>query len=310
MLVVDDGSPGGIVRVVAESFGVECLYWPVPRGFCVAANAGVQAARGAVVELLNDDTEVAPGWAEAALSHFDDPGVAAVTPLVLLGPPGARIPERIDSAGDDYHAAGIAAKRGHGRVPGPEHRTARRVFGASGSSSFFRREVYLRVGGMPEEFGAYFDDVDLSFRLHQAGYDVVFEPASRVYHCLSSSYGRPCGRLLRMQSRNEELVFWRNLPAGDLARALPMHLAVLAGKAWRRAREGCLLPWLLGRLEVLTRLRSILRHRRRHLSRAATSTVSWGVTRGWPSATPLPSAASACILPPAAARPGGAERGA
>lgn len=51
-----------------------------------------------------------------------------------------------------------------------------------------------------------------------------------------------------MQSRNEELVFWRNLPAGDLVRALPMHLAVLAGKAWRRAARaacspGCWAGW-------------------------------------------------------------------
>ena len=54
----------------------------------VAANAGVRTATADVVELLNDDTEVTAGWAEAALAHFDDARVAAVAPLVLLGEPG------------------------------------------------------------------------------------------------------------------------------------------------------------------------------------------------------------------------------
>src|SRR5262249_8699922 len=152
------------------------------RGFCSAVNAGIREVGGDVIELLNDDTEVTLGWAEAALARFADPTVAAVTPLVLFGPPGAHEPPRLDSAGDRYHAAGVASKRGPGETlwagllaPGP-------VFGASGSSSFFRREALLRVGGPPEEFVAYFDDVDLSFRLHRAGYRVFYEPASRVYH--------------------------------------------------------------------------------------------------------------------------------
>ena len=47
-----------------------------------------------------------------------------------------------------------------------------------------------------------FDDIDLSFRLHRAGYDVFYEPASRVYHRGSSSHGSPCGELLARQSVN------------------------------------------------------------------------------------------------------------
>src|SRR5262249_59019671 len=128
----------------------------------------------------------------------------------------------------------VAGKRGHGEVAAGDYLLPGPVFGASGSGSFFNRDAFLAVGGLPEEFGAYFDDVDLSFRLHRAGFVVYFEPESRIYHRVSSSYGRRCGKLLRLQSRNEELVFWRNLPASELAGALPAHLAVLAGKALRR----------------------------------------------------------------------------
>ncbi len=253
---------------------------PRRRGFCVAANAGLRAARHGVVELLNDDTEVEAGWAEAALAHFESPRVAAVAPLVLRWPGGGPGQARIDSAGDRYYLGGVAGKRGHGSLLGPAHATTCRVFGASGCASFFRRDVLLRVGAFPESFGAYFEDVDLSFRLHRAGGAVVFEPGSRVLHRVSASYGAPAGDLLARQARNEERVFWRNLPARDLPRALPRHLAVLAAKAWRRWREGTLAPFLWGRLAVLGEVGDLLRHRRfLHTLGPAVSCEGWEVER-------------------------------
>jgi GT2 family glycosyltransferase len=79
VIVVADGVPA---PVVAEFPGMRLIQLPKRRGFCVAANAGIAAARGKVIELLNDDTEVTAGWAEAALACFADPQVAAVAPLV------------------------------------------------------------------------------------------------------------------------------------------------------------------------------------------------------------------------------------
>lgn len=293
VLVVDDGSEAAIVsRTAAAHPGVRTLRLPRQRGFCVAANAGIQAASHPVIELLNDDAEVTAGWAAAALAHFDDPSVAAVAPLVLQAPlapssvggeegkpSSARV--TIDSAGDRYFIGGVAGKRGHGQRLGSFPLRARRVFGASASSAFYRHEVLLRVGAFPEEFGAYFEDVDLAFRLHRAGYAVTFEPTSCVLHRMGASHRRH-RRLLEQQSRNEELVFWRNLPGAALWRALPLHIAVLLGKAWLRGGEDGLVPFVLGRLRVLGELPALLRHRRwlRSLG-AGTDLNRWGVDSGW-----------------------------
>jgi GT2 family glycosyltransferase len=278
ILVVDDGSPGGATSAVAGQFGVRALRRDRPGGFCAAANAGLRAARSRVVELLNDDTEVTVGWAEAALARFAEPGVAAVAPLVLVGPPGGDCVPRVDSAGDRYFAGGVAGKRGHRRPVVPEVLVGGEVFGASAACAFYDRDAVLAVGGFPEEFGAYFEDVDLSFRLHWAGHRVVYEPGSRVWHRIGASHGPPRRRLLEQQSRNEERVFWRNLPRGALARALPWHLAVLAAKARRRWREGALAPWLCGRLRVLGEWRQVARHRRRlHAMCARPDPAVWGV---------------------------------
>jgi GT2 family glycosyltransferase len=134
------------------------------------------------------------------------------------------------------------------------------VFGACGSSAFYRRDLLLALGGFADCFGAYFEDVDLSFRIHQAGYQVYYEPQSRVRHHQGSSHGR-CRRLLEQQSRNEERVFWRNIPSSTLGPAILRHLAVLAGKAVRRWQEGTLAPFVCGRLRLLGELGAIQRRR-------------------------------------------------
>jgi GT2 family glycosyltransferase len=266
IIVVDDASPdSGPAHVVANFAGVRCLRLPRRQGFAAAANAGLRAARGEIVEFLNDDTEVCAGWGEAALAGFADPAIAAVAPLVLFHPAtktdNASAPV-LDSAGDRYYCGGVAGKRGHGLTLGSGLTEPKRVFGASASSAFYRRAVLLELGGFPESFGAYFEDVDVAFRLHWAGWQTLFQPESRVYHHVGSSYRRASRRLLEMQSRNEERVFWRNVPRRCLPRALPAHAAVLAAKAWRRFRHGELLPFVIGRLRLLGELGAIRRHRR------------------------------------------------
>lgn len=265
IVVVDDASRREAVSAVAGDFeGVRCLRLAEQRGFCAAANAGIRTAQGTIVEILNDDTEVSIGWAEPALALFDDPRVGAVAPLVLCHPgkhSTASAPV-IDSAGDRYYVGGVAGKRGHGQRADHAQLRRRRVFGASASSAFYRRDAVLRVGSFPESFQAYFEDVDLAFRLHWAGYEIWFEPASQVLHHVSASYGRPHGQLLEQQSRNEERVFWRNLPARVLFLAFPYHLAVLLAKARRRWSEGNLAPFVRGRLRAFSEIGTILRHRR------------------------------------------------
>lgn len=260
IIVVDDDSPNGAASRACLSFrGVSVLRMPQRRGFCAAANAGINAAQGDMIELLNDDTEVTPGWAEAALAIFEQQAdVAAVAPLVLRWPDGAHI----DSAGDRYYIGGVAGKRGLGQAPSNEFLQAGYVFGACGCGAFYRRSALQQVGAFPEEFGAYFDDIDLSFRLRRAGHQIWYEPQSKILHHGSASYGRPSGQLLRQQSRNEERVFWRNVPANELFQAVPKHLAVLAAKAVRRWRHGELGPFLRGRVDALCEARTIREHRR------------------------------------------------
>ena len=271
VIVVDDASPGGSATAVAAEFaGVRIVRRDRRGGFAQAANAGILASTGDIVELLNDDTEVQPSWADHALQWFDDPTISAVAPLVLVWPDG----KTIDSAGDRYHLAGIAGKRGRGETPDVKFLTPCRVFGVSAAAGFYRRSALNRVGLFPEAFGSYFEDVDLAFRLNRAGYATMFEPCSRVLHHVSASYGIVGRKLIERQSCNEERVFWRNLPLSALRKALPMHAAILAGKVLRRWDEGTLVPWLFGRLRAWRDWRAIRAHRNELARLTANSNVA------------------------------------
>ncbi len=251
-IVVDDGSTDAAVSRTASHFpDVRIIRHSKPMGFCTAVNCGVEAASGDVVELLNDDARVTSRWAEPALARFRDDAVVAVAPLILQDGSDSIHP-LIDSAGDDYDPGGFARKRGHGTVytQGGEFGHATTLRSVSACAGFFRRAAYLQAGGMPESFGAYFDDVDLSCRLRLIG-ELWYEPNSVVWHSISSSYGKKPGpRLLRQQSRNEELLFWRNLGGPQRFRYLMRHSAVLCGKILKRLAEGRLSPWIRGRTDA------------------------------------------------------------
>lgn len=249
ILVVDDGSQDAVISLTALDFpNVRTIRHPRSKGFCAAANAGIRAAHGDIIELLNDDTQVTSRWADEALKCFADQRIGAVAPLVLQGTPEASR-YVIDSAGDGYDPGGFAFKRGRGELVTAKRLVPRDVDAASGSSVFLRRSALQQTGLLPESFGAYFEDVDLSLRLNAAGYRIRYEPASVVWHRVGGSYGKPGRRLVERQSCNEERLFWRNRPGG--LKPLMRHVAVLGGKSLRRFRDGKLIPFAMGRLRAL-----------------------------------------------------------
>ncbi|MGE3818544.1 MAG: glycosyltransferase family 2 protein [Isosphaeraceae bacterium] len=268
VIVSDDGSTDGTPSWLAQRHPwVRLVQSPNNGGFCAAANAGIAAATGEFIQLLNNDTEVTPGWVEAGLRPFEDPTVGSVAPLVLV----RSDPGRVDSAGDDYAFFGWPSKRGHGEPAASWlARPSQRVFGASGSSAFYRASALRRVGGFDPAFGSYYEDVDLAFRLRWAGYTCVFTPASRILHDVSASYDHTRPALQRRMARNAEVLFWTDLPLGWLATALLPHLTFTLGQAlWRLAR-GRARPFLAGKLDALRDWRTLRPRRklRRDLARA------------------------------------------
>jgi GT2 family glycosyltransferase len=268
VVVADDASTDGTAEWLADIHpDVRFVRLERNRGFCAAANTGIDAARGEYVQLLNNDTEVTAGWIEAGLAPFADPTVGSVAPLVLV----RSDPARVDSAGDSYALVGLPSKRGHGQAAARwlDHPTDR-VFGASASSAFYRAEALRRVGAFDPSFGSYYEDVDLAFRLRWAGYGCVFTPRCRILHEVSASYDHARPALQRRMSRNAEILFWTDLPARWLVAAVVPHLAFTVAQGLWRLVRGRARPFVLGKLDALREWRRFTARRRlrTHLARA------------------------------------------
>jgi len=280
VIVADDGSTDDTLAWLAQIYPeVRAVRLAQNSGFCAAANAGLAAARAPFVQLLNNDAEPTEGWIEAGLAPFADALVGSVAPLVLF----RNDPGRVDSAGDAYSPFGWPTKRGHGEPTGLHQGLAdREVFGASGSSAFYRASALNKVGGYDPLLGAYYEDVDLAFRLRWAGYRCVHTPRCVLLHEVSASYDHRNHQLERRLSRNQELIFWWNMPRLALAVAfLPRLAFVVAQFGWRLVR-GRALAFLAGKGDALRQTRAILdrRQARRWLSRSALARPRFPFTWG------------------------------
>jgi GT2 family glycosyltransferase len=282
VVVVDDASTDGTAAWLAsEHPGVHLVRLERNGGFCAAANAGISAARGRIIQLLNNDTEVGAGWIEAGLAPFADAAVGAVAPLVLV----RSDPSRVDSAGDSYAMIGWPTKRGHGEPAiGYATRPVEEVFGASGSSAFYRADALRHAGSFDTLFGSYYEDVDLAFRLRWAGYRCLFAARSRVYHDISATYEHGTTALDRRLARNAEIVFWANLPGGLLAIAVLPHLAFMLAQGLWRLAHGRVRPFVLGKLDALRMWREIKNRRtlRARLARQALASPHFALGLGSP----------------------------
>ena len=164
-------------------------------------------------------------------------------------------------------------KRGHGqRSDDWSARPVEEVFGASGSSAFYRADALRKSGHLDMLLVSYYEDIDLAFRLRWAGYRCVYTPHCVIHHDISATNDHKSPALQRRISRNLELVFWWNLPLRSLWLAAVPHLAFVAAQAgWRlvRGRPG---PFVAGKLDAL-RFGAAIRERRRIRASLARSAI-------------------------------------
>jgi GT2 family glycosyltransferase len=117
---------------------------------------------------------------------------------------------------------GAAWDRGIGEVNGPKWDEPVPVIGVCGAGFFLRCEALRKTGLLPEDFGIYLDDLDLSMRLWNAGYTIQTCPQAVIYHKFSATMGegKQTRRKYHLNTRNRARIILRNFPREKLAVAL------------------------------------------------------------------------------------------
>lgn len=254
VIVVDNGSTDGTeARVEERHPGTRFVRFEENRGFAAAVNAGIRAAGGEVIVLMNNDTEADPGWLEALVAALDAyPDVGSCASKMLRHDDRTRI----DAAGDKMSLR--ADQIGHLEPDGPWYDEYRYVLSACAGAAAYRRGVFDRAGLFDERFQSYLEDVDLGIRAQLTGFRCLYVPDAVIYHIGSATASRMSEFKLFLLLRNSLFLFFQYMPLRTILRfgpymsIWPVHHAIWAGEPIRialRAMAGFVrhLPAVLGR---------------------------------------------------------------
>jgi len=206
IIVVDNGSPDFDPALLA---GCEARLIRNHRnlGFAAANNQGIRECTGDFVVLLNCDACLDSGFVEAALRPMlANLEIGTVVPKILRDD-GSGV---IDSAGHLMHRDRTPAHRGRGERDQGQYDRGGFVFGGSAAAVVYRREMLEQVawGGQvfDEAFFAYFEDVDLDWRVQLAGWRAYYEPRAVAQHRGHGSGGRASWLIRLRAEKNRYLM--------------------------------------------------------------------------------------------------------
>lgn len=264
-IVFDNGSVDDTVDWLVRTYPrVRILRSPRNLGFAEACNRAVAAARAAQVCLLNNDVRVAPDLLGELLRARAATGAVCVGARVLTAA-GSEV--EFDGGTLNFYGHGAPYRYGVAAAAVEDEREPRPSLFACGAAMLVDRDVFLEVGGFDESYFAYYEDVDLGWRLWALGHGCVVAPAARVYHrgqgseAALGTHGRT-----RLLERNALLTIYKNYEPGTGDRVFACALALLNERARldesraAACREGLLSA--LAALPVAERAREELARRR------------------------------------------------
>lgn len=212
VIIVDNASTDGSAEAVEAKYpDIEIIRNKKNKGYAGGVNPGFLRA----IELgasyaapFNDDAVADKRWLQQLASYLDsNPKVAAAACKVVTSDK-----ERLDSTGDYYTTWGLPYPRGRREYDLKKYDSQTEIFAASGAASLFRTKALKEVGLFDEDFFAYYEDVDLGFRLQLAGWKVAFVPSSVVYHHIGMTSSRIKGFTTYQTMKNLPLLWFKNVP--------------------------------------------------------------------------------------------------
>jgi hypothetical protein len=221
LVVADNSSTDDSVPFLEKNFpSVKIIRLQKNLGFAQGYNESIRQINSEFIVLVNQDVAVTPNWIAPLLQIMEsDARIAAVQPRIR----SQRRPDFFEYAGA---AGGWIDRYGYtfcrGRIFDSIEKDSNQfdapaeIFWASGACMLVRKKVYEELGGLDADFFAHMEEIDLCWRMQNAGYKIMYCPHSTVFHLGGGSLpqGHPFKTYLNY--RNNLVMLFKNLPASQV----------------------------------------------------------------------------------------------
>lgn len=230
VIIVDDASDPDTQRLLEAVRGVEIVHNSENLGYLRSVNRGASLARGKWLVLLNNDTEMTPGWLRAMVDCAESSeDVGVVTPKFIY-PDGS-----LNEAGAIIWRDGTGVNFGRGdRADLFQYEYRRETDYGSAAALMVSTALWNEVGGFDERYlPMYYEDVDLCFEARERGLRVLYEPTATVVHVEGATAGSDPGaghKRYQEQNRPKFVSKWREQLEKEQWRAASTHVRVAADR--------------------------------------------------------------------------------
>jgi len=225
VIVADNGSDDDSVEWLSSNYpDLRVIRLDRNYGFAGGYNRALAYIKAEYYILLNSDVSVPKGWTEALITFMSiHPRIGACQPRIM----SFAEPARFEHAGA---AGGYIDKYGYpfcrGRIfdtienDNGQYNDAREVFWASGACMAVRADTFYQCNGFDDTFFAHMEEIDLCWRMQNAGYVIYYVPDTTVWHVGGGTLKYDSPGKIYFNFRNSLMMLAKNLPQRKVATTL------------------------------------------------------------------------------------------
>ncbi|WP_337042215.1 glycosyltransferase family 2 protein [Emticicia sp. 17c] len=231
IIVADNASTDNSVSFLKETYPkVRLIELTENSGFAEGYNKALKQIKAEYYVLLNSDIEVTPDWVLPVIQLMEaNPAIAACQPKIRNYYQKTHF-EYAGAAGGYIDWLGYPFCRGRifdtCEEDTGQYDDTKEVFWATGACMFVRAEVFHKIGGFDGSFFAHMEEIDLCWRMKNAGYQVFYCADSMVYHVGGGTLHKSNPKKTFLNYRNGLAMLYKNLPANKLFGIIFMRLVL------------------------------------------------------------------------------------
>jgi GT2 family glycosyltransferase len=215
VIVVDNASKENPDSIYNNHPWIKFISSEVNLGFAGGNNLGLNAATGDYFLLLNNDTEVDPGFLEPIVQLMEnDKTIGVASPKIIFHHSHGIIQFAGFNPINPYTGRGTSI--GFGQKDIGQYNASHETSRAHGAAMMISRRAVEKVGLMADLFFLYYEEMDYCERIKKAGFSIWYEAGSTIYHKESMSTGKGSTLKTYYLTRNRLLYQRRNVQGFQL----------------------------------------------------------------------------------------------